>query len=349
MKIVSQFVHDDIDSLQDIDSLSKDDILIWNDIIDQSKLELIVAKKGCPGLIVNDHAVRYHIPGYPIFSAPIWTYLHNQILQSRMVIHDPADIITKFSFNFMINKKQINRYLLIKLVEIFNLSCYDYTWSGIGRDFDLTMLFAEVDRSPYGNELLYQNLRLQLGQPLALAQQWVLPQTLMNTTGFAVVNYGKNFETWNNGLHELFSTSAVSLISESVGFEKGSVLTEKTLYSIYGLTFPLFVGGYKQCEAMTDLGFDMFEDIFDHSYQDKPTLFERCYQAFRFNHHLLSDFDRLCDLREQMMERLVLNRQKLLSGEFRDRVMEFIHRTWPRVLIENLDLIERPARSREGL
>ena len=77
--------------------------------------------------------------------------------------------------------------------------------------------------------------------------------------------------------------SAVALISESADFQKASVFTEKTLYALMALNFPLFIGGYGHADQLTRMGFDVFDDIIDHSYQYKETLFERCYYAFYNN------------------------------------------------------------------
>ena len=71
-------------------------------------------------------------------------------------------------FNFLVNKKQINRYLLIKLVEYFKLTRFNYTWSGIGRQFDLTEIIDEWNMIDPLHTHFNDNLRNCILSPILL-------------------------------------------------------------------------------------------------------------------------------------------------------------------------------------
>lgn len=130
---------------------------------------------------------------------------------------------------------------------------------------------------------------------------------------YARTNYGGNKWTWDNFLHDLFGRSAVSLISETGGYEKLSSLTEKTLYAFLGLTFPIWIGSYGTARALKEMGFDVFDDIIDHDYQWHDTMIERCYWAFELNKKILCDIDHARHLRSKELDRLMANRRFLLD------------------------------------
>jgi hypothetical protein len=123
----------------------------------------------------------------------------------------------------------------------------------------------------------------------------------------SIANYGNNAWVWNNIVGDIFSKSAVSLISESISYEKIINYTEKTLYSMAGLTFPIWVGGYKQADLWKQHGFDTFDDVINHDYQYYDTLLERCFYAINDNLQILTDLDYARDKKQQNMERLKQN------------------------------------------
>ena len=163
-----------------------------------------------------------------------------------------------------------------------------------------------------------------------------LPKRFINyvdqaESNVSISRYGSNIWTWNHIFNQLMSNTAVSLIGETADFQKSSVLTEKTLYAIMALNFPLYIGGYGHADQLTRMGFDVFDDVINHSYQYKKTLFERCYYAFYDNLDLLSNLTLASALREQHLDRLVSNRSKLYQGQLSTAVANDIS-TWPESL-----------------
>ena len=213
----------------------------------------------------------------------------------------------------MINKKQINRFLCIKLVELFNLTSYDYTWSGVDTRYDMSKIIDE----------LYQ---LGPKSPLTAEQKSLLLAAIQTPAKFMYYNNEEKssgsqsfptlFWAWDNGLNKIISSSVVSLITESIAFQTGTVFTEKTAYALLGRTFPLWIGGgVNHAQRFEEMGFDVFHDVIDHSYQSYSTLIERCYYAFERNLKLLTDYDYASQLRETHMDRLERNQQLMLSHQ----------------------------------
>lgn len=308
-------------------TFQEDDILWICDTIDYDQLDLVFSKSVVPKFVVGDNAATIEYPK-KIYTT-VYRGLELELAElSNCLFFTDKETKTNQCFNFLINKKQVNRYLLIKLVEYFKLSKFNYTWSGIGREFDLTEIIKEWNIIDPLNKQFSDILRSNMLSPIALKESFVHFQNDTPGSNVSVANYGSNSWTWNNFLKELMSETAVSLISESVQFQKSSVFTEKTLYSMFALTFPIFIGGYGHADQFKKMGLDNFEDVIDHSYQYKETLFERCYYAFFNNLKLLEDLEYVRKVRFENLDRLKNNREMLLKGQLTKFVNQEIN-SWP--------------------
>lgn len=287
-----------------------------------------------PRYIISDHWASVSLENLEIYCAPLW--LANLLKElNPTTLLDPA---TNYTFNFMINKKRAPRYLCIKFVEMFGLTNYDYTWSGAGAYFDTTTCNEGLDRLITAN-LLTEHQKWELGEPPKLAPKFTFPENRRdnyndNDTGidyFApnLTQRGDANWLWDHaGLKEMFNGSVISLITETSEFEKSAAFTEKTAFPILGLSLPIWIGGYKQAECWKSIGFDIFDDIIDHSYQYYPTLVERCFYAFNNNLKLLTDYKYAKNLRSQLMPRLKNNRHLLLNNQLEQYVQKTIA-SWP--------------------
>jgi hypothetical protein len=113
------------------------------------------------------------------------------------------------------------------------------------------------------------------------------------------------------------------------------VFTEKTLYALLALNFPIWIGGWGHADQFRQMGFDVFDDIVNHSYQYKPTLFERCYSAFDDNSALLTDLKYVSQLRNQCRDRLENNRNLLFRGQL-EKTTHTAMATWPQDLQQTI-------------
>ena len=309
-----------LSTFEDVPSFSPQHVLHINDQFDQNFLDRLL-EKGTPRCIISDHYIKTEFTGVEVIGLPLWIEKNTKYITKNLCWDQ--EMHTDIAFNFMTNKKQINRFLCIKLVELFQLKNFDYTWSAIDQTFDMSHVIAELNelgpKSPLDAES-----RAFILQPIQMLRRWIdhANQVVEGNSAFRL--YGGNAWTWKNGLDKMFSRSAISLITESIKTEKASIFTEKTIYAVLGLTFPIWVGGYEQAKEWADIGFDTFDDIIDHSYQSYDTLIERCYYAFANNLHLLSDIDQLRELRLQNKQRLLKNRELLLNNRLGQYVDEQI-------------------------
>ena len=290
-------------------TLTADDILIWFDVIYQEELAEVICLNGTPGLLVSTAHVELLLDSCPVQQYP-WFLLNT--CKDMAIAHVYDYLPVNHCFNFLINKKQINRYLLLKLIDWFKLRSYDYTWSGIGTDMDLSGILAEFDQLSDNVILDLTKFKTHVLSPINYLPKKFFANDSAKITRSGVENYGSNVETWNQFLGPMVSQTAVSLITESIRHERYMVYTEKTIYAMQGLTFPIWVGGYAQARTWADKGFDVFDDVINHDYQYCNTLLERCTRAVADNLQILTDLNFAREQKLANLPRLRRNRELLV-------------------------------------
>ena len=309
--------------LEHIDKFLPDDIFVVPGMIESKVLFNWLEKYGQPAYIVMDQAGNIKIDGLTIYSVPLrglaFSFEKFEKLNKSELSKTPD---TKFCFNFFVNENlNVNKYILIKLVEYFKFDCFDYV---LNTDKKLCSSRPLLDQlSQIRDAELLKEFRHKILKPIALDTKH--NKNYSPTEAPCIVNQ------WANNLDTLFDQSAVSLISEPHGDQIASIFTEKTMFAIMGLTFPIFVGGYGNADYLKQVGLDIFDDIIDHSYQFLPTLSERCFYAFKSNLHILSDLSLAKQLRQTHLNRLLKNRDLLYNHVLIDHVYKVVD-TWPEPL-----------------
>ena len=105
-----------------------------------------------------------------------------------------------------------------------------------------------------------------------------------------------NATNFKNKLSEYYKNTFVEIISETSYTEKCYNLTEKTLNSIYGCSFPILLCSKGSVDFLRSMGLDMFDDIVDHSYDAIDDPAERLEAAIIDNAELLTNNKRTKDL-----------------------------------------------------
>ena len=191
------------------------------------------------------------------------------------------------TFNFMINKPRPHRCRLLELIQELELTRYTYSlpWRQIDPAINI-----EARTYMFGPEV-------------------VMDQGVRNGSF-------RNAHTYQGLLQTtVFEPSCISLITEPAYTEQETIITEKTLMAMYAGTLPIWVGGWRIPAWLQDHGFDIFDDIIDHSYQSWPDPRDRVDQAIRLNLSLLQNFDRSYDIVAQCHRRLQHN-LGLLQGNY---------------------------------
>lgn len=98
-----------------------------------------------------------------------------------------------------------------------------------------------------------------------------------------------NIGNFNRSLRSKYINSFVEIVSESTFTSSSFLVTEKTLHSVYGCNFPIILNSPGAVLQWRSLGFDLFDDIVDHSYDDISNPFDRLFTAVDRNRRLLMD------------------------------------------------------------
>lgn len=310
-----------------IDELTDNDLLHVYDAYTLKKLKRLFPniEQHKPRAILNDHNAlprkifddveEYTIPAFGAQMAKIFT-------QSTF----GQDVKTQHAANIMVNQYAENRWTALKFAQIWNID-FDYTYNGMWRTADLGDLIPWLSNEHLGQSWNDQS-KAAFIRPMELPTKWIHYKFQVDMDSIGVRGYGGNYWTWHNGLNQLFSNSAVSLITESFPLIPTPALTEKTVFAILGLTLPIWIAQQNSADCLKNLGFDIFEDIIDHSYQYEPNNIKRYWRAFELNHRILQDAKYAHDLRISVKTRLLHNRELLLSGQL-ERACSAIMHTWP--------------------
>ena len=241
-------------------------------------------------LLVFDHLGQDDVlAGYPHVIMPV--YLAAEVEEFKRQKIQPNWNNKTHCFNFMINKPRLNRIRLLEYVEREQLTnrLYALPW----RHSD----YASIPVTDYriGEEVVMDQGVKNRHYPNALTYQQLLQR-------------------------QVFEPTCVSLITEPCYLEREIMITEKTIMAVYAGTLPVWVGGWRLPDAMRDLGFDVFDDIVDHSYSTLADPVARLDQALIKNQRLLTDFDLVRDFIAANQSRLQHNVDLVEQNVFLDLV-----------------------------
>ena len=105
----------------------------------------------------------------------------------------------------------------------------------------------------------------------------------------------------------IYKHTALSIIPETNFRERGFGPTEKTLQAIYAGTFMIWVGSWRSAEIVEKIGFDVFHDVIDHSYQYIEHPGQRVAEALLRNQDLIVDIEKQRELKIKHHQRLQNN------------------------------------------
>lgn len=108
-------------------------------------------------------------------------------------------------------------------------------------------------------------------------------------------------------LRDLYKNTTVEIINETTFFNKGVFITEKFLNSVYGYNLPIIISNAGTVAHLKQIGFDLFDDVIDHSYDKVVDPVQRIYSAITCNRRLLTDRDYAIDVWNRCRSRMDRN------------------------------------------
>ena len=160
------------------------------------------------------------------------------------------------------------------------------------------------------------DIKLEPTYKQLLSQPWWGSQFFRWNT-YNKLGHCNNALNFDHYLRSLYSTTMVEVVNETsiadeeTGNPAPVFITEKFANSVHALHFPIMCSSAGTVEFLESLGFDMFRDTVDHSYDivTDPTM--RIHQAIRDNAMLLNEYDTVYNLWNNNLPRLIANRDHL--------------------------------------
>jgi hypothetical protein len=306
MKYLSGVNITDFKSIPDHDENSYtfiDDHIGTNEVNDNNFTHLLKLLENKPDRLILEYIRCESVKEYQnsVMMLPVWA-IYSAYEINAMVPYTPCG--PKYSiFNFIINKDRGNRRRLLEQLIEHNLYTDTYTlcW----------------DSGPGGYPSKYW------GNEVPVGQNFIRNNTNENN---------KNSKIYNAFLREnVFEPSYISIITEPEWFRHDTFITEKTLFAFEAQTLPIWFGGYNIPYYMKDIGFDIFDDIIDHSYQNLIDPYKRMDYSIIKNKHLFENINILEKFYQDNIHRFESNkrllRENILTGYIDRELIRFNH--WP--------------------
>jgi hypothetical protein len=148
-----------------------------------------------------------------------------------------------------------------------------------------------------------------------------------DSLGFGMTGAHKNYENLDLNLRQYYSNSPVEIICETYYEEPSLMITEKTLHSIYGCSFLIWISSTGTVNYLEQLGVDVFRDIVDHNYDSVTDPVDRLVTAIDDNRRLLTDLEYTKKLWTNSKDRFLSNVNFMkyhLHNQIRDRIISAI-------------------------
>ena len=197
--------------------------------------------------------INYH---NPIFLHKV----HSEILQANKV-----NFVKNKKFYFMChnNKMWLHRYLMVSLLHYNNFL----------KDTDYSVINCDNYSSKHDDYLKkhanssLQHVMLTDDELEKYSKSFMFVKELNNKRSY----YETNLESIDSNFIETktFEQSFINIVNETDFDDKTIHITEKSLKPFYYYQYPIFVAPYEHCKYLRDYGFDFFDDIIDHSYDNE--------------------------------------------------------------------------------
>jgi len=127
--------------------------------------------------------------------------------------------------------------------------------------------------------------------------------------GSEAIQYWCNAHNLDQHLRPLYENSFVEIITETLFEPNAGIQSEKYLNSVYGQNFPIMLGPPGTVQFLRNLGFDMFDDIVDHSYDNVENYVDRLQLAIDSNLELITNSDYARERWNSCQDRFIKNFQ----------------------------------------
>ena len=237
--------------------------------------DIIKKNQITPAIVIADHYLSWPDFGYPIIHTGNFFI---KMCKSFIELNSAKfEFNNQYNFTCMMNNEREQRLLC---------SFWLFNNSNIAKKGFYTQSFKVNKLTAIRLKELTRNTSFEHFQREILPPNWIdyknnSPERYLDNVK------GGNAEIFFSVLGKYFSASTFSIITEPTFWEKGCMITEKYLMSIYGKCIPIFSGSYGLPDALKQLGFDIFDDVVDHSSQWELHPGLRTLQSLELNKDIL--------------------------------------------------------------
>lgn len=160
------------------------------------------------------------------------------------------------------------------------------SWQGLLDFIDYNQLdFCAAVDSEYATILQAGFERFQQGKHYVDNSDHQFPYTRYPQT---ITEHPCDKENFNTHLRNYYIHTAVEIIAEPQIVNPG-IITEKYINSVYGFNFPIIIGHHGSVQHLQKQGFDLFDDVIDHSYDTIQDPIIRIFSAIHLNKSILEN------------------------------------------------------------
>jgi len=124
--------------------------------------------------------------------------------------------------------------------------------------------------------------------------------------------------------YQTYQNTYVNIVTESCYYDKEIHITEKSMKPFYFYQFPLFLSSYNHVKYLKErFGFDMFDDIIDHSYDNMPDNRLRLVMFFDEIKRLSENKEKLIEFYKNNKSRFIYNKDLVVKIKNSDRDATF--------------------------
>jgi len=228
--------------------------------------------------------------------SPYWLYEH---LGFDKNIHKTKSLKDKTHVLTLNNNPRPHRSGLVAYLEVLGIAHKNVKTTFMSSErWDENVEF-EIDTIlsySYENEYIAKKIR-----------KVPLTSIYKNTSEEVYANGNTNYYNFTHKLYPYYDNAVVEIVTETTSIECSAVLTEKIVHCMYGRCIPIIIGTKNNVEIYRDMGYDMFDDIIDHSYDYEPNPYYRMRKAIDDNIRILTDRQFAIDMYDKCGDRFEYN------------------------------------------
>jgi hypothetical protein len=248
-----------------------------------------------------------------------------KFISKHLCRYDSKFIAEKDSQFFMCHNRspKVHRYVFICLL----------LKSGLIEEIDWSMVMGWYRKTNrYGG--FYENLLTKYEMHFVYQEQIAYLDNIdvkrskfeVDREWFTSEEISPSFE-WNQ-IYELktYESSYVNIVTESNFLFNEIHITEKTLKPFYFYQFPIFLSSMNHIKYIKEMyGFDMFDDILDHSYDNEPDNKKRLFMVYDEIKRLSKNKDKLIKFYKNNESRFEKNKQIVINISKLNKDLEYFN------------------------